>query len=190
MEPVKTRGYLLQTTLKYAQEGLHADRRATALAKIPPETLRFIDGLKPTEWYTLEHYNVLLDAVADASGGDENLAKDDLIRCGVFAANEATNTFLRLLMKVLTPTLFAKKLPSLFERDFNRGKVEVKVEDDRLVCSLSNVKGFRHVALTSAGFATFTLETMGKSLLERNIRGWTLAEPDPNEVEFELIWRT
>ncbi len=189
MEAVKARGYLLHTTLKYLQEGMAADRRSKAYQSVKPETVRLVEAAKPTEWYDVGIYNELLEAVASASNGDGVTAENDLVRCGTFAANEATNTFLRLFMKVLTPALFAKKLPSLFERDFSAGKVKVEVADDRLICSLKNVRAFRHVAACSSGFATFTLETMGKKLLDRKIRGWSISDPQPEECEFELIWQ-
>lgn len=190
MEPMKTRGYLFHTTLKYVREGLHPDRRSAVIERITPETLRFIESLKPSEWYEIERYNEMLDAIAAGGNGDGAIAQHDLINCGSFAANEATNTFLRLLMKVLTPNLFAKKLPSLFERDFSRGKARVQAGDDRLICKLSDVEGLRHIAPSAAGWATFTLETMGKTLLERKVRGWSVATPAPNECEFELVWKT
>ncbi len=190
MEATNTRGYLFQTTLNYIRNGLHPERREQALAKVTPEMIRFIEAAKATEWYPIARYNELLDIIAYSGDGSDGVAKDDLIGCGSFAANEATNTFLKLLMKVLTPTLFAKKLPSLFERDFTRGKVRVTVSDDRLVCHLSDVKEFKHIAPSSAGWATFTLQTMGKSLLERNVKGWSLTNTQPDECEFELIWRT
>lgn len=191
MEPFKTRGYIFGTALKYLREGLPSDRRVKVLERINPETIRWIETLsKPAEMYTVEKAVEIYDAIVFASGGDDAIAEQDLCNCGKFAASEASNTFLRLLMKVLTPGLFAKKLPSLYARDNSKGVVRVEATDDRLICNMSQIKGYPHMPAVAVGWATFTLEMMGKSLSKSTLRGWSVATPDVDEAEFELVWRT
>lgn len=191
MEPFKTRGYVFGTTLKYIREGLPPERRQKALDKISPETLAWIEALaKPAEMYTVEKSVEMFSAIVASSEGNAAVAEQDLINCGKFAANEASNTFLRLLMKVLTPGLFAKKLPSLYSRDNSKGHVTVEATDDRLVCKMSDVKGYPYLPPVSVGWAVFTLETMGKKLSSSKLHGWSVDTPDVDNVEFELVWRT
>lgn len=189
MEPFNSRGYMLTTTLKYVREGLDPKRREAVLARLSPELVKFAETAKPTEWYPVSHTVQIYDAIVEACEGDAALAERDLIGVGKFGAQEATNTFLRLLMKVLTPGLFAKKLPSLYERDNSKGKVTVEVEEDRLICRIDDCKGSKHIAPISAGWAIFTLEQMGKKLSEKKITGWSLDNPDSGSVGFELQWR-
>lgn len=190
MEEFNTRGYMLTTTLKYVREAFEPKRRDAVLAKLSPETIRFAETAKATEWYPVARSVEIYDAIIDACEGDAALAEQDLIGIGKFGAHEATNTFLRLLMKVLTPSLFAKKLPSLYERDNSKGKVSVDVAEDRLVCRIEDCKGCKHLAPVSAGWAIYTLETMGKKLSQKKILGWSLDNPDSGSVGFELHWRT
>lgn len=189
MEQFNTRGYMLTMTLKYVREVLDPKRREAVLAKLSPETIKFAETAKPTEWYPVARSVEIYDAIVDACNGDAALAEQDLIGIGQFGAHEASNTFLRLLMKVLTPGLFAKKLPSLYERDNSKGKVTVEVEDDRLICRIDDCKGCKHLGPISAGWAIYTLETMGKKLSQKKVHGWSLDNPDSGSVSFELIWK-
>jgi hypothetical protein len=188
MEPFKSRGYMLTTTLKYLREGLPADRSAAALALVKPETLRLVETAKAAEWYPAEYQVDMYNAVIEAAKRDPVLAEEDLVNVGRFGANEAINSFLKLLMKVLTPTLFAKKLPSLYERDNSKGKVTVEVEDDRFVCHIDDCKGCAHLAPVSVGWSSFALGAMGKKLSRRTIHGWSLDDPDSGKIRFELHW--
>ena len=189
MEPFKSRGYMLTTTLKYLREGLDPRRGEMALSKVSPETIRIIESSKPAEWYPATIQVEMYDGIIFAAQGDAALAEKDLVGVGRFGANEAINSFLKLLMKVLTPTLFAKKLPSLYERDNSKGKVTVDVSDDRLVCNIDDCRGCAHLAPVSSGWATFALEAMGKKLSKSVIHGWSLENPDSGKVSFELHWK-
>jgi hypothetical protein len=190
MEPFQTRGYFMMTTLKYIREVVPEPKRSAIMRQISPETIRFAETVKPTDWYPVTRNAEVLGAIVAANEGDEEAALKDLIGTGIFAAQEATNTFLKLLMKVLTPGLFAKKLPSLYQRDNSRGRVTVEADDRRLVCRIDDAAGYRHLGPVSMGWATYALEQMGKKLQDSKIHGWSLATPDPDTVSFELHWRT
>jgi hypothetical protein len=103
-------------------------------------------------------------------------------------AHEASTTFLRLFMRVLSPALFARKLPDLWGRDHTGGKVTVETTDTTLVCRISEVDGYNNVACISCGWATFALTQMGKSIRGHEISGWSLKNPGPESVAFTLHW--
>lgn len=189
MEPFLTRGYVFGTTLKYVRQGLAPERRERALSLISPDTIQWTETLqKPAEMYPVARSVEMFDAIAAASGGDEKIAEEDLIGCGMFAADEAMNTFLKLLMRVLTPSLFAKKLPSLYARDNSQGNVAVKVSDESLSCTMKGIGGYKHVGPISVGWSAFTLGRMGKKLRSTKLEGWSLATPSPEDFSFELAW--
>ena len=109
--------------------------------------------------------------------------------CGKFMAREATNTFLRLLMRMLTPNLFAKKLPDLWKRDCTGGRLQVQVDEQKLVCHIYDAEGYDHLAAVATGYATFALETMGKVVEKTTIHGWSVERPYQQGDWFELIWQ-
>lgn len=163
------------------------------------EARRTIDGLSPglssalgqvkaAEWMPASYSSELFRSIAALSRGDEDHAREELIKCGRYISSEATNTFLRLLMRVLTPAMFAKKLPSFWSRDATAGKYDVDVSEDKIVCRLSDMQEFEHMGPIGIGFVSFALESMGKTLKKSNLHGWSLAKPNPAECWFELYW--
>lgn len=190
MEPFMTRGYVILTTLKYCYEGLALERRDKVVARLPPALLQSMPTIKPAEWYPVDRVVQMLNLIVDVCEGDEKLAEQDLIGSGRFAAQEATNTFLRLLMKVLTPNLFAKKLPSLYLRDNSKGKVDVEVADESLVVTISNAKGFAHLPPMTMGWVLFALESMGKVPDTTHVSNWSFSNPDPDEFAVSITWKS
>ncbi len=79
-----------------------------------------VASAKSATWYPVATLAELLNSIASLAKGDEAKARELLINCGKYMAREATNTFLRLLMR-MTPALFAKKLPDFWGRDCTRG---------------------------------------------------------------------
>lgn len=185
----KTRGYAIAAALKYCREGVDPARRQKVLQRISPELIRYIDSLKSAEWYPTTPMTEMFNAVVAACDGNDKLAEQDLIGCGTFAARDASNTFLRLVMRVLTPTLFAKKLPSLYSRDNSKGTVEVDVTDDRVIAHFKDTMGFDHLAAMSAGWMTFALESMGKQLTSCTITDWAVSKPNVPEFKVEMGWK-
>src|SRR5262249_27998190 len=102
---------------------------------------------------------------------------------------EATNTFLRLLMRVLTPSLFAKKMPSLWTRDNTAGSVEVDpsgIKAGRLFFKFSDVDGYAYCPPVFVGWVAFAMEAMGLKTKSITLSGWSLEAPAPKEVTLDL----
>jgi hypothetical protein len=92
-------------------------------------------------------------------------------------------------MKVLTPSMFAKKLPTLWSRDATAGKFVVDVYDDRIACQLLEMSAFDHICPVSVGYVAFALEAMRKPPERWTLKGWSLKTPNPAESSFELYWK-
>ncbi len=188
-EQFQVRGYMVLASVDYLRElaGSEGQRIVDAFA---PQTREVVVGGKAGAWAPVSAMSEVTAAIATLAGGDQDRARDLLIGCGASMAREATNTFLRLLMKMLTPALFAKKVPDLWSRDCNRGKLIVDVTDTKLVCQVLGTSGFDHAACTATGFVTFALQTMGKSLERTTVTGWSLEKPSTDEAAFEIIWKS
>ena len=145
--------------------------------------------LKPADWFSVNVYAELLNALAAQSNGNVDDARDNLIACGEYVAREASNTFLKMLMRILTPSLFASKLPTLWRRDFSGGRLEADIQQDRLVCRMFEIKGFDHAPCTAAGFVKFAFGSMGKAIDRVQVHNWSLAEPCAEGASIELSWQ-
>jgi len=190
MTELKARGYILATTVGYLREVAGEEKANQTISQVSPELQDAIRTVSPAIWYPIPLLAELNRAlVQSVAGKDEVRARELLEGCGRYMGREASNTFLRLLMRLLTPTLFAKKLPDIWKRDFTGGRLDMDVTDSRLICRIFDAQGHDHIGPISAGWIGFALKAMGKEIETTNIHKWSLAEPNANGVEIEFSWK-
>jgi hypothetical protein len=161
--------------------------------RVQPELMEEIrrntETIKPTDWVDRERLVRIYRAIVATHPGDEQGAYDDLVRCGTVMGGFASNTFLKLLFKILTPRLFAKKFPDLWARDHQRGRIEiVSVDDKSMVMLWRDMEGYDHFAPVAAGWGGSTLKAMGVKNLQMKIAPWSLSEPTAPEVRVTATW--
>lgn len=186
------RGYSISQTAVFIDKHFDAATSSRLKNELPADVKAALQTMKPAEWYPREYEIALLRAIASVKSNDDG-AYADLLACGEFVASEATNTFLKILMKMLSPTMFAKKVPEFYDRDNkNNGRFEVDVSragEGRIDMSLIGADGFDHMPVTAIGWVTFGLKAMGKKTVEARQKGWALATPSPHEVKYEVTWK-
>jgi hypothetical protein len=185
---VNVRGYIVAKSAAYLRSLVSDAEGRRIFEGLSPAVQHAVSQAKPADWMPAAHSSEILRAIAALSKGNDDHARDELVKCGRYIANEATNTFLKLLMKVLTPNLFAKKLPSFWSRDATAGRYEVDVTDEKIVCHLKEMEPFDHIAPIGVGYVSFALEAMGKTIRKSNLHGWSLATPNASDLWFELYW--
>ncbi|HVU05988.1 MAG TPA: hypothetical protein VHE30_29765 [Polyangiaceae bacterium] len=188
MTDIQMRGYVLLSAAEYLRASAGEKRANDLLAGASPALRGALSTASSASWCKAEHHAEMFHLIASLAGGDDEKAKDLLIACGKAAAHEASNTFLRLLMKVLTPTLFAKKLPDIWARDCTGATVTVEVHEEKIRNRLSGVGGFDHIAPVAVGYVLFALEAMGKKITRVDLHEWSLATPGPDKPWFEIHW--
>ena len=144
--------------------------------------------LKPADWFSVNVYAELLNALAAQSNGNVDDARDNLIACGEYVAREASNTFLKMLMRILTPSLFASSCPRYGDETFPAAGWRPTFSR-RLVCRMFEIKGFDHAPCTAAGFVKFAFGSMGKAIDRVQVHNWSLAEPCAEGASIELSWQ-
>src|SRR5262245_11110223 len=169
MAESQMRGYVLQSAVGYLRKAAGEQHGKQLLDGLSPETKTAIATAKEATWVPLRTMSEVHRAIASLGNGDESSARTHLIESGKYSATEASNTFLKLLMKLLTPVMFAKKLPDFWRRDCNIGKLVVDVNDERIRCRLEGLAELDHVAPVAAGYVTFALEAMGKTVAKTEI---------------------
>lgn len=185
------RGYSVKQQFNFLQTQYEPEVSGRLLQTIPVEILTGLNDPKPADWYPRSYSVAILRAIASHHGADEQAAYADLVRCGTFIATEATNTFLRLLMKVLTPALFAKKIPEFWKRDQTGGHFEVDTSGAKhgtFELRLCDVEGFDHIGVVSLGWILFGLSAMGKTDVVVNQTGWKLTNPGPTQIHYQVRW--
>lgn len=189
-DEVKVRGYIVAKTAAYLRTLVGEAESRRLFDGLSPQLQHAINQAKPADWMPAAYSGELLRTIAGLAKGNEDRARADLINCGRYIADEATNTFLRLLMKVLTPSLFAKRLPGFWQRDSTHGRYEVDVTSEKITCHLKDMEGYDHIGPISIGFVSNALEAMGKKITKTELHGWSLAKSNPKDLWYELHWAT
>jgi hypothetical protein len=185
------RGYSIKQTAVFIDHHFDGETARRLKDGFPSELKTALPTLKPAEFYPRELEIALLRSIASVKNNDQG-SYADLLACGEFVASEATNTFLRLMMKMLTPTMFAKKVPEFWDRDNkNNGHFQVDLSgatQGKFNMALVGADGFDHMPITSIGWITFGLKAMGKRDVRVTQTGWGMATPSPHEVKYEFAW--
>ena len=184
------RGYAIIQTAKYLKTQFTAEQSRRGMDTLPSHIRDEIPSWQPGEWYPRELTIALYRAIA-AIRNEEAGAYADLVGCGEFIASEATNTFLRLMMRIMTPILFAKKIPDFFRRDHTVGRFEAdtsRADQALITLRLTDVAGFDHIGIVAIGWIRFGMAALGKKNVTITQRGWTLAAPAPQDIEYEIRW--
>jgi hypothetical protein len=189
MSAIQMRGYVLLSAAAYLRNAAGSKDAERVIGELAPQAQRALETAKQASWCAAEDVATVYRAIALLSKGDEDRTRDKLIECGQYTAREASNTFLKLLMKLLTPAIFAKKLPDLWARDCTGGKIKVDVQADRITNQLVDMGGFDHIAPVAVGYVKFALEAMGKSITKTTLHGWSLQQPGPDTASFEICWK-
>lgn len=184
MEPM-VKGYMIQTTSSFIVREL-----ASTIAPDILDVARAAEAnVKGTEWRPRADVVRLWRAIADAHPDDES-ARRALIRTGQTMSEMATSTFLKLLLKVLTPRMFAAKFPDFWTRDntAGRGSVEI-VSEKKLHITMHDVAGYDHLGPVGVGWVTFALAAIGMKDVEARCLDWSRSKPSATTVHVEASWR-
>jgi hypothetical protein len=189
MTEIKTRGYVIAAHVGFALHHYDADVAAKIAASLP-ETIRDPAKIDVVEWFPREYSIRVLRAIA-AVKNDPVLSYEDLVKCGHYTCEIATSTYLKLLLRILTPKIWASKVTHYFKRDMSRGHVTVDssaVDKNRLVVHLEDIEGFDHLGPVSAGFLQRSIQSLGKKDVTVTQEGYSFEKPGPEAVHFTLAW--
>lgn len=142
-------------------------------------------------WYPRRIHADMLGAIAAASAG-EAAARVLLERAGQAVATRADDQFLRMALKIMSPALFVRSLSRLWGVEHQVKDAFVvdacDPEKGRALVRLARVDGYEHVGPVVVGWIRALLSELGGPKVVVSDTGWTLANPAPREVSFELHW--
>jgi hypothetical protein len=184
------RGHVIQHTVTYFRTQCDPDTALRIDAALPFELKAQLRELVPASWYPRRCEAELLQAIAHVHG-DEESTRRILRRCGAAMA-VGDNEFMKLLMRVLTPELFLKKLPAFWSRDHQDSAGyhldRLDAEARRASFRLSGIAGYTHSALIWEGWIEEIFREICGASSEVRQAGWTWSAPAPAEVSFEVTW--
>lgn len=187
----KIRGYSVKRQADFIRSSHFDDAtRKRVLESLPPRLQGNLDEITAADWYPWSDSVLILRAIASTRPDDAS-ARQLLATCGEWIALESANTFLKLVMKLMNPTRFANKLPSLWDRDMSKGGFEIDTSDvgkKVLRFELKDVAGYDHIGAVTEGWIRFAMTAMGEKGVNVDLQGWSLATPGPERVRYEVTW--
>jgi hypothetical protein len=182
------RGYLILGCMDYI-DSLGAESKDRVYSGLPEGFQQDRGAYDTMRWYSLETISALYSGIAKLHEGNEANAFAALRGCGTFIAEAATNSFLKLLMRIMTPSVFASKAPTIWARDNRYGTMETEVPAPRkMVVHLRGVADYSHVGPVVAGFGAFAMRAVGAKDLDVKVSPWSLANPSPPDVRIDMAW--
>jgi hypothetical protein len=189
MTDIKTRGYVIAAQVGFVQSHFAAAAAANIIGALPDQ-VRDPAKIEPSEWFPREFSAEVLRGIARVNN-DPKRSYQDLLKCGYHTCDVVTSVYMKLLLKILTPKIWASKVGHYFKRDHTRGHVMVdssEVDQNRLVVHLQDIGGFDHFAAISAGFLERSMQTLGKKDVTVTQEGYSFESPGPESVRYTLAW--
>lgn len=185
-----SRGYMVQSTISFIDKTYDPEARAKINAFVPERVRQAFANLNKVGWYPVEDVAELYRAIAlyhRETDGNELKALENV---GRSIAETATNTFLKLILRVLTPGLFASKMGDFWQRDNRCGTLQcIKYEpgENRMIVTLTGVKGYDFIGPVAPGFILFAFKALGFKD-GRVSFPWDPANPGPDAFEYDFRW--
>jgi hypothetical protein len=186
------RGYMVASALEYTENNYDEPTRKRMLQALSPDVREAVRSIDKVQWYPRRYAEELLTQIASVHIPDEEKVHDALVGVGRTVAQNATTSFLRLFMKIMTPSLFFRKLNDLWARDHREGEITCdlsKLENNIISIELKGIDGYPHIGPVGGAFVMFALERMGKTDVRVETRGWSLQTPAPSAVEYYVTWK-
>jgi hypothetical protein len=184
------RGYMLRQAVNFIDSYYSREQATQLKAQLPAPLRDVLSDIDPVQWYPRDFCAALHRGIASVKG-DSSAAYEDLIKCGEYIASEATNTYMRLILKIVSPSMFVNKVPTFWQRDHKSGKFsveEIALPSRKIKMRLSEVGGFDHIGPCAIGFLRFGLNTVGLKNVRITQHGWSMASPAPDEVAYDIAW--
>lgn len=163
-------------------------------AKYTPEMLRAVHESGPKDWIPVGLWKEALDGIVAAQPNIE-AARKAIRGVGRYICEGTVNSFLRLLMRIMTPRLFAEKSGTMISRDFRGfpgGEIDYAydVNDSlrQVTIEVRNAGLHPYLGGTGQGFCEFAFQYMGKKGVVIDEPGCPVDQWAPPKVQLRMRW--
>lgn len=186
-----SRGYMITSSVAYIEKAYDRATQEKILNSMPERIRSLIANVDKVGWYPVEDVAEIFRAVANHHHATDGRVLEALEGVGRSIGETATNTFLKLVLKLLTPSLFASKMGRFWPRDNRCGTLKCTEfnEAEKLIrAELTGMTGYDFIGPVVAGFLLYTLEGLG--LKSSSVTyPWNFEVPGPDAIVYEYRWR-
>jgi len=180
------KGSAIQTVLAASNTPGDEALRVRVDKNIPHELRDAYRTLSSHHWYPIEYAGVLLRSIYEAH--ESHAEADAALRaCGYALANAAATTFMRLLLKILTPRLLVAKANELWRRYHDFGECLSELVDEREGQAIVRAPAYEGLHMIGAGWVerSFHLSGAATARVEHNGASGQILVP---EVVWTIYW--
>ena len=184
------KGYNIISALQYLDEHYTAEQAQSVRSQLSDDVVAALPSLQPFEFYPRRFFGELTKAMAELHADPEDRAQA-MVKFGNSIARGATNTFLRLLMRMMTPKLLAKKIDQIWARDHRGGKIEAdasRIDDNVMEVKLADIDGFTYFNAIGVGWFQFGFASMGCRDIGVKLLAGTAHDEITDTVHLEVRW--
>lgn len=189
MEEPRIKAYGFNATYEFVEKSYDEAARKRILGGLSPAAQGFAETAKKAQWAPPAFSAELWTGIVKEHPKD---AQEQLVKVGRYQGAYATNTYLKLLMKMLTMKMFAKKFPDIWSRDANFGKVALgdlaEIDRGKLGLSFKELGRFPYFGPICQGWFSYSFEVMGLKDVKVDLVEWSLQNPDPGELSYQVTW--
>lgn len=114
------------TVMHFVERYYTPEQQAQIKAQLSPDVRAALPTIKAGAWYPLHFATDQVRGIFQTYD-DLDEAEAAIQRCGKFIGEQASNSFLRLLMKMLTLKMMVKKWPAFWLQYHNFGEMRVEL---------------------------------------------------------------
>jgi hypothetical protein len=189
---METLGYPLLACASFSKAEFSTAAQARVSARLSPECRALLADVKPQGWYPRTR---LVEHCAAIAGeyGDSPTVSRAFVRLGEHMAREMTTVWIRLLMRIMTPGLLAKKMPELFAKG-NRGDGHVvidssEIERRRMTFVFRSMRGYGYYQPINEGWIRYFFRGMGNDAVDTTSDPpWSIEAVDPEIFQIDASW--
>lgn len=190
MAEPEVKGYILRATDTCLNETFDPAAQDRIRGRLSDQTRQVTDKLTRSQWYPGRCWNELIEAACEEESSQQ--ARVDLMRTvGRYLAMDATGTYLRLLLKLFTPGMFLRKMPSFFERDIRPGHVTADLSDldnRRVMLTIQGGDAFSYLGPIAAGWIQFIFDQIGVKQSKVHIVRPPTDIVRSGDILYEITW--
>ncbi len=186
----KIKSYGLFGTLDFIDKTYPADVQSKIKSNVPDKVLQFVSTSNRPPWAPPEYSCYFWKQIAELAESEQD-AISKLEACGACMGEYATNTYLRLLLKVVNMKIMASKAPSQWSKDANFGKLSTDISDidsGKVLFHYDEMNDYPYFGPICKGWFMFSFGVMGLKDFDVSLVDWSMAEPDPGKLTFEVTW--
>jgi hypothetical protein len=186
----KIKAYQFYGSKAFIDENYDETKRKVIFDSLSPAVKDALARPKRLEMVPPEYSVELWRGIVEVHDSHEQ-ATEQLHACGRYSGEYATNTYLKLLFKILSVKMFVEKMPQIWSRDASFGKIVADVADlktGRVGLRFQEMNDYPFFGPLCEGWFRFTFETMGLKNVKVALQNWSLQRPDPGELDYQITW--